>query len=69
MQGTVKFFNHEQGYGFITPDDGSADVLLKASELQKSGLDDVEDGSKLEFETQNADDGKGRIAINIAVDF
>ena len=44
QSGTVKFFNHTRGFGFITPDDGGKDVFLHVSALQKSGLPAVDEG-------------------------
>ena len=50
MQGTVKWFNAEKGYGFIAPDDGSADVFVHYSEIQSAGFRSLEEGQKVEFE-------------------
>lgn len=47
--GTVKFFNSEKGYGFITPDDG-ADVFVHFSAIQGSGYRTLEEGQRVEFD-------------------
>ena len=47
--GTVKFFNHSRGFGFITPDDGGKDVFLHISALQRSGLPALDEGARVYF--------------------
>ena len=49
MTGTVKWFNSEKGYGFITRD-GSADVFVHYSAIQGEGYRNVEEGQKVEFD-------------------
>lgn len=65
QNGTVKFFNHARGFGFITPDDGGKDVFLHISSLEASGLPALDDGQKVSFETEPDKRGKGPKAINI----
>ncbi len=65
--GTVKFFNHSRGFGFITPDDGGKDVFLHITALQNSGLEALDEGTKVTFETEPDRRGKGPQAINIAL--
>ena len=48
--GTVKWFNAEKGFGFIAPDDGSADVFVHYSEIQGTGFRTLEEDQKVEFE-------------------
>jgi CspA family cold shock protein len=48
--GVVKWFNGEKGFGFIKPDQGGDDVFVHASALQNSGLTDLQDGQKVEYE-------------------
>ena len=48
--GIVKWFNSEKGYGFISPDDGSADVFAHFSAIQSSGYRSLEEGQKVEYE-------------------
>jgi len=57
MQGTVKWFNAEKGYGFIAPDDGSADVFVHYSEIQSAGFRSLEEGQKVEFEVGQGQKG------------
>lgn len=54
MQGTVKWFDHVKGFGFITPVDGSVDVFLHESELSREDLAVLADGDAVEFETMAA---------------
>jgi CspA family cold shock protein len=63
--GTVKWFNSEKGYGFIAPDDGSADVFAHYSAIQGGGYRSLEENAKVEYETQQGQ--KGLQAANITV--
>ncbi|GAB2971134.1 cold-shock protein [Frigoribacterium salinisoli] len=63
--GTVKWFNSEKGFGFITPDDGTTDVFAHFSAITGSGYRNLEENQKVEFET--AQGQKGLQAENIRV--
>lgn len=63
--GTVKWFNSEKGYGFIQPDDGTADVFAHYSAIQGSGYRGLEENQKVEFDTEQGP--KGPQAANIRV--
>jgi CspA family cold shock protein len=67
QSGTVKFFNHAKGFGFITPDDGAKDVFVHISAVQASGLPGLEDGQKVSFDTEPDKRGKGPKAVNLSV--
>lgn len=56
-QGTVKWFNAEKGFGFIAPDDGSADVFVHYSEIQGKGFRSLEEDQKVEFEVGEGQKG------------
>lgn len=56
--GTVKFFNAAKGFGFIQPDDGSKDVFVHISSLEKAGLQTLDDGQKVSFDVQAGRDGR-----------
>ena len=56
-QGTVKWFNGEKGYGFISPDDGSADVFVHYSVIQADGFQKLDEGDKVEFEVEQGPKG------------
>lgn len=55
--GKVKFFNANKGFGFIQPDDGSRDVFVHVSALERAGISSLQEGQKVSFEVTN-DRGK-----------
>ena len=63
MTGTVKWFNEARGFGFITPDDGSIDLFVQFSALQRTGFKTLEEGQKVRFNVQ--EDAKGPSAVNV----
>jgi CspA family cold shock protein len=56
--GIVKFFNTAKGFGFIRPDDGSKDVFVHVSAVERAGLGSLNEGQKLSFELEQGKDGK-----------
>lgn len=48
--GTVKFFNTTRGYGFIQPDDGSKDVFVHITAVERAGMNSLHEGQKVSFE-------------------
>jgi Cold shock proteins len=63
--GTIKFFNADKGFGFITPDNGGSDVFIHVSALQSSGLSHLTEGQKISYDTEPDKRGKGPKAVNI----
>jgi CspA family cold shock protein len=57
--GTVKWFNSTKGFGFVKPDDSGADVFIHISAVQKAGLQGLDEGQRISFDTE---DNKGRKA-------
>jgi cold shock protein len=49
-QGTVKWFNSQKGYGFIQPDDGSQDVFVHISVVERAGMSSLNEGQKVSFD-------------------
>ena len=62
-QGTVKWFNNEKGYGFITPDDGSDDLFVHYSGITGGGFRSLEEGAKVSYEATQGQ--KGMQAENV----
>ena len=56
-QGTVKWFNGEKGFGFITPDGGAADVFVHFSAIQADGYRTLEENQRVEFEVGQSPKG------------
>ena len=50
MQGTVKWFNSQKGYGFIQPTDGGKDVFVQISAVERAGLNGLNEGQQISFE-------------------
>ena len=50
--GTVKWFNEQKGYGFITPDEGGKDVFVHISAVERSGMRGLVEGQKVSYELQ-----------------
>ena len=62
--GTVKWFNSTKGYGFIQPDDGSKDVFVHISAVERSGFGNLQEGQKLSFDLERGQQGKTS-AVNL----
>jgi CspA family cold shock protein len=60
--GTVKFYNDQKGYGFIQPDDGSKDVFVHATALERAGMRSLTEGQKVSFDVQE-DRRSGKLAV------
>ena len=62
--GTVKFFNTTKGFGFIQPSDGSKDVFVHISAVERSGLQSLSENQQVSFELERGRDGRVS-AINL----
>ena len=62
--GTVKWFNAQKGYGFIQPDDGSKDVFVHVSAVERAGMRSLNEGQKLSFDLERGQQGKTS-AVNL----
>ena len=65
QNGTLKFFNNDRGFGFITPESGGKDVFVHISAIERSGLQQLAEGTKLSFETEDDRRGRGPQAVNL----
>ena len=63
--GTVKWFNADKGYGFITPDEGGKDLFVHHSSISGDGYKSLNENDKVQFDA--AEDAKGPEAQNVAV--
>lgn len=56
--GTVKWFNAQKGFGFIVPEDGSKDVFVHISDVERAGMSGLNEGQKIGYELQRGNQGK-----------
>ncbi|MEA2170200.1 MAG: cold shock protein [Solirubrobacteraceae bacterium] len=61
--GTVKWFNNDKGFGFITPDEGGKDLFVHHSSINGSGFRTLADGARVSYDSE--DGPKGPKAINV----
>lgn len=61
-KGTVKFYNAQKGFGFITPDNGGNDVFVHATALERAGMRGLTEGQKVSYDTE-PDRRTGKIAV------
>ena len=64
--GTVKWFNPTKGFGFIEPSDGSKDVFVHISAVERAGLNSLNEGQKVSYEIQAGQNGKSS-AENLSI--
>jgi CspA family cold shock protein len=57
LTGTVKFFNTEKGFGFISPENGERDVFVHYSSIQSNGFRNLNEGDRVEFSMETSDKG------------
>jgi CspA family cold shock protein len=63
--GTVKWFNDDKGFGFITPDEGGKDLFVHFSGIAGNGFRSLAEGTRVEYEAEQGD--KGPKAVNVSV--
>lgn len=61
--GTVKWFNEKKGFGFITPDEGGADLFVHHSKIAMQGFRTLKEGQRVEFDVTAGE--KGKVAVNV----
>ncbi|HEV7264149.1 MAG TPA: cold-shock protein [Falsiroseomonas sp.] len=65
--GTIKWFNATKGFGFIQPADGTSDVFVHISDMQRAGITELREGDKLTYDVQSGQQGKVS-ACNLRLD-
>jgi CspA family cold shock protein len=64
-QGTVKWFNDDKGYGFITPDDGGKDLFVHFSAIQSDGFRTLPEGAKVSYEAEQGPKGPNAAQVQV----
>lgn len=64
-QGTVKWFNGDKGFGFITPDDGGKDLFVHFSGIVGNGFRSLEENARVSYEEQASDRGPQAVSVNL----
>ena len=62
-EGTVKWFNNDKGFGFITPDGGTEDVFVHHSQIQTTGYRSLEDNQRVKFDVNQGPKGLQAVAV------
>ncbi len=65
IKGTVKFFNTAMGFGFVQPEDGSKDVFIHATALERAGINGIQEGDKISFVLEDDRKGRGKQAGSV----
>ncbi len=65
ITGTVKFFNAAKGFGFVQPQDGSKDVFVHVSALERAGIHGLNEGDKITFVLEDDRRGRGKQAAEV----
>ena len=65
ITGTVKFFNTAKGFGFVQPEDGSKDVFVHVSALERAGIHGLNEGDKITFVLEDDRRGRGKQAAEV----
>ena len=60
QSGTVKFYNSQKGYGFIKPDDGGKDVFVHVTAVERAGIGNLDEGTRIFFDTEPDKRGRAR---------
>lgn len=63
--GKIKFFNPDRGFGFIAPDTGGKDIFVHVTALERGGITDVQEGTRLAFDIEDDRRGRGKQAANL----
>lgn len=63
--GTVKWFNADKGFGFISPDDGSADVFVHFSAIQSNGYRSLDENDKVSYEVERGPKGLQATSVQV----
>jgi cold shock protein len=64
--GTVKWFNADKGFGFITPDEGDKDLFVHQSDIDREGFRTLDEGAKVSYDTQSSDKGPKAVKVRPA---